>query len=466
MWLESSRPTPQSPAFSTTILAVLVAQGSASEPIAHRRALDGREAPALATARAHAALDERPKPDRLFRNIEFLRLWGGQTVSSVCTGIVKLAAPLLVLALTESPTMAGLVGGALTFPMIFLGLPAGALVDRWDRRRVMIVCDAVRCLAVLTVPIAWLLGLLNGWLLFAVALALGSAQSFYNICQIAALPRVVARRQLNAAQALNSTSEGVATLASPGLGGMIVALGPTVVIGGVLAYCANGLTFLVSLVALLGIRTPFQARRSREAQRGIMRSIVEGLQFVYDERPIRLLMVLNGLHRFGFAPVMLIVVVLARQDLGLDPPGIGLLFSVAGSGGLCGAAMTPWLRRRIPVGLHMIGIVMLHGLALGLAALSPTIWLMAIGLFLAGMMETMVGVTQVSYRLALIPDALQGRVNSVYRLVSFATMSFGMVSGGILIDLYGPRLTLGLVAAWIGAMAAGAALSAIRTLRE
>ena len=443
-----------------------MAQGSASEPIARRRALDGREAPALATALPHAVPDEGPRPDRLFRNVEFLRLWGGQTVSSVGTGIVKLAAPLLVLALTESPTMAGLVGGALTFPMIFLGLPAGALVDRWDRRRVMIVCDAVRCLAVLTVPIAWLLGLLNGWLLFAVALALGSAQSFYNICQIAALPRVVARRQLNAAQALNSTSEGVATLASPGLGGMIVALGPTVVIGGVLAYCANGLTFLVSLVALLGIRTPFQARRSREAQRGIMRSIVEGLQFVYDERPIRLLMVLNGLHRFGFAPVMLIVVVLARQDLGLDPPGIGLLFSVAGSGGLCGAALTPWLRRRIPVGLHMIGIVMLHGLALGLAALSPTIWLMAIGLFLAGMMETMVGVTQVSYRLALIPDALQGRVNSVYRLASFATMSFGMVSGGILIDLYGPRLTLGLVAAWICAMAIGAALSGIRGLRD
>ena len=80
--------------------------------------------------------------------------------------------------------MAGLVGGALTFPMIFLGLPAGALVDRWDRRKVMIVCDTVRCLAVATVPIAWSLDLLNGWLLLAVALALGSAQSFYNICQV------------------------------------------------------------------------------------------------------------------------------------------------------------------------------------------------------------------------------------------------------------------------------------------
>jgi MFS family permease len=449
---------------SSTIVAVLVA------PARHRTPACGRssylEAPTLATLSTYAPSEERPKPDRLYRNIEFLRLWGGQTVSSVGSGIVKLAAPLLVLALTESPTMAGLVGGALTFPMVFLGLPAGALVDRWDRRKVMIVCDTVRCLAVLSVPAAWMLDLLNGWLLFGVALALGSAQSFYNICQIAALPRVVTRRQIPVAQALNSTSEGVATLASPGLGGMIVALGPTAVVGGVLAYCVNGLTFMVSVAALLGIKTPFQARRSADAQRGIMRAIVEGLRYVYEEHAIRLLMILNGVHRFGFAPVMLTVVVLARRDLEMDPAGIGLLFSVAGSGGLCAAAVTPWLRRRVPLGWHMISVVGVHGLALGLVALAPSILLIVVGLFVAGMMETMTGIVQVSYRLALIPDALQGRVNSVYRLLSFGAMSFGAVAGGILIDLYGPRVTMGVIAAWIGAMALASACSAIRSLRD
>ncbi|MFN8634214.1 MAG: MFS transporter [Chloroflexota bacterium] len=413
-----------------------------------------------------APVEERPKPERLFRNSEFLRLWGGQTVSSVGSGIVKLAAPLLVLALTESPTMAGLVGGALTFPMIFLGLPAGALVDRLDRRKVMIACDSVRCLAVLTVPLAWALDLLNGWLLLVVAMALGSAQSFYNICQVAALPRVVLRRQISAAQALNSTSEGVATLASPGLGGAIVALGPTVVIGGILAYCVNGVTFLVSVIALLGIKTPFQASRPRAAQPGMMRAIVDGLRYVYDEHSIRLLMILNGVHRFGFAPVMLTVVVLARQELGLTPAGIGLLFSVAGSGGLSAAALTPWLRRRVPVGWHMIVIVGMHGLALGLAAFSSSIWGVVVGLYFAGMMETMSGIVQVSFRLALIPDALQGRVNSVYRLLSFGAMSFGTATGGILIDLYGPRPTLGAIAAWIVTMSLLAACSAIRTVRE
>ncbi|MCC7371902.1 MAG: MFS transporter [Chloroflexi bacterium] len=420
----------------------------------------------IAQAPEAPAAEERPKADRLFRNVEFLRIWGGQTISSVGSGVVKIAAPLLVLALGESPTMAGLVGGALMFPMIFLGLPAGALVDRWDRRKVMIVCDTSRCIAVMTVPLAWMLGLLTGWWLLAVALALGSAQSFYNICQVAALPRVVQKRQIASAQALNSTSEAVAQLASPGLGGMIVQLAPTAVIGGVLAYCVNGGTFMVSVLALLGIRTPFQASRPRAGQAGIMQSIRDGLHYVWREYAIRMLMVLNTVHRFGFAPVMLTVVVLARQDLGFEPAQIGLLFSVAGSGGLSAAAITPWLRRRIPVGWHMIGIVGVHALALALVTVSSSVLLIGLGLYFAGMMETMTGITQVSYRLALIPDAIQGRVNSVYRLLSFGAMSFGTALGGFLIDLYGPRPVMGLIAGWIGLMAVAGALSGVRSLRE
>lgn len=395
-----------------------------------------------------------------------MRLWGGQTVSSVGQGIVKLAAPLLVLALTESPTLAGLVVGALNVPMIFLGLPAGALVDRWDRRKVMMTCDVGRCVAVLTVPLMWLSGLLEGWWLLVVALALGSAQSFYTICQISALPRVVAKRHIPAAQALNATSESVAQLVSPGLGGLIVAAGSTAVVGGVMAYGVNGLTFLVSVLALAGISTPFQGARSRAEQPSILRSIREGVRFVVRDRAIRMLMVLNGLQRMGFAPLMLTVVVLARDDLGLDPVQIGMLFMVSGAGGLTGAAVTPWLRRHVPIGRHVVGAVSLHAIALGVVTVAPNVWLMLPGLYLAGLMELTNGVSQVSYRVALIPDAIQGRVNSVYRMTSFGSMSVGTALGGLLIDLYGPRTMMGIIASWLGVVAIGAALSGIRSLRD
>ncbi len=382
------------------------------------------------------------------------------------TGIVKLAAPLLVLALTESPTLAGLVVGALSFPMVFLGLLAGALVDRWDRRRVMLVCDSIRCLAVTSVPIAWYLDVLSGWWLLVVALALGSAQSFYTLCQVSALPMVVTRRQIPAAQALNSSSESVAQLLSPSLGGLIVAAGPTVIIGCVLAYLVNSFTFLCSVLALIGIRTPFQGRRSRKEQLGLRQSIAQGLRYIIGERSIRLLMIFNGLYRFATSPVMLTIVVLGRDDLGLDPTSIGLIFTVAGGGGLLGAACTPWIRRNVPIGWCTVGVAFVHAASLGVVWLAPSVWLMLPGLFVGSMMEIITGSTQVSYRLALIPDAIQGRVNSVYRLVAFGCTATGTALGGFLIDVYGPRQVIGMIAAWLAVVAAGSAMSGLRALKD
>ena len=114
----------------------------------------------------------------------------------------------------------------------------------------------------------------------------------------------------------------------------------------------------------------------------------------------------------------------------------------------------------------MVAIVAVHALALGIVAASEWIPLVVFGLFFGGMMETMTGITQVSFRLALIPDAIQGRVNSVYRLGSFGAMSIGTAAGGLLIDLYGPRPVLWIIAASIGVIAVGSALSGIRTLRD
>jgi predicted MFS family arabinose efflux permease len=110
--------------------------------------------------------------------------------------------------------------------------------------------------------------------------------------------------------------------------------------------------------------------------------------------------------------------------------------------------------------------VAVHAVSLTLVAAASSVWLVMLGLFFEGMMETMTGIVQVSFRLALIPDAIQGRVNSVYRLCSFAAMTVGTAGGGLLIDLYGPRPVLWLIAMSIGVIAVGAALSGIRTLRD
>src|SRR6185312_10013 len=127
----------------------------------------------------------------LWRNLDFLLLWSGQTVSTLGTNISALALPLLVLALTHSPALAGLLAAARQLPYLLLSLPAGALVDRWDRKRTMIYCDLLRWLAVGSVPLAFVLGHLTLIQLYLVAFIEGTAYVLFSLAQISALPHVV-----------------------------------------------------------------------------------------------------------------------------------------------------------------------------------------------------------------------------------------------------------------------------------
>ncbi|HEX2036652.1 MAG TPA: MFS transporter [Chloroflexota bacterium] len=402
--------------------------------------------------------------NRLWRNGDFLRLWYGQVVSSMGSGMSRLALPLLVLALTGSPVQAGLIGAAQTVPFLVLGLPAGALLDRWNRKTVMIVCDVARCLAFGSVPLAWALGGLTTAHLYLVALVHGTALVFFTIAQLAALPRVVPTPQLAEAHALNTASEGIATLVSPGVGGLLIGLAPTTAAGAALAYLVDSVSYAVSAASLHGIKSPFQTQLGTTPDKGLQRQIVEGLRFLWVRVDLRWLIVVNTLHRTCFAPVQLAVVVLAGQTFQADPRTIGLLFSAAGAGGLTAAAFTPRLRRRVSVGHSMLGLTALHALGLAVVATAPTPLVAAAGMFIAGAMENMTGIVQVTYRLAVIPDALQGRVNSSYRLVSFTGVTIGTALGGLLLAATDPRVVLALLAGGIALIAAGVAVSPIRRL--
>ena len=400
----------------------------------------------------------------LWRNADFLRLWAGQVISTIGSGISRLALPLLVLALTGSAVQAGLIGAAQQIPFVILGLPAGALLDRWNRKVVMLACDAARLLAFGSVPLAWAFGSLTLPHLYAVALIHGTALVFFNIAQLAALPRVVPKEQLADAHSLNTASEGIGTLISPGIGGVLIGLAPTVAAGAALAYSVDAASYAVSLASLALIRPPFQTQRASPPLRQIHRQIVEGWRWIWDRADLRWMMPVNTLHRTMFAPVQLAVVLLGTRSLGADPAALGLLFSAAGAGGLAASIFTPSLRRRVTVGHCMIGLTAAHALALFLVAGAPHIAVAAAGLFIAGAMENMTGIIQVSYRLVVIPDALQGRVNSSYRFVSYCGMTLGTALGGVLLDVLDARTVLALLAVAIAAVSVMAFLSPLRRI--
>jgi len=403
----------------------------------------------------------------LWRNRDFVLLWSGQSVSRLGGRVSAIALPLLVLALTHSPTQAGLIAATQSLPYLLLGLPAGALVDRWDRKRVMILCDLARFLALGSIPLAYVLGSLGVGQLYGVALVAGIALVFFDAAEIASLPRVVPADQLSRATGFNATAESATYLAGPGIAGALISLARTTVGGCALAYLVDSLSYLASVISLGFIHMSSGEERPRTPRaalstRALRAEIAEGVRFLWGERHLRMIAVLAiGINLLD-GPLLLAIIVLARQDLHAGAGTIGLILSLAGAGELLGSFIAPWIQARVRVGYTLIGAIAVWALVMPLEAAANSPVMLTVGAALADMMIPIYNVTQVSYRLSLIPDALQGRVNSAFRLPSYGSGLMGTALGAVLLGMLGPRPVLWLITIGLGASALAASLTPLR----
>ncbi len=387
-----------------------------------------------------------PTSRPLWRNRDFLLLWSGQTVSVLGTNISTLALPLLVLALTHSPAQAGLMTAMRLLPYLLFSLPAGALVDRWDRKAVMIRCDLMRWIALGSVPLAFSLGHLTLIHLYIVAFLEGTAYVFFSLAQIAALPQVVLSAHLPQAYALDTTTEYIGQLLGPSLGGFIISLAPIVAIGAVLAYLADCASYLVSIFSLLFIRVSFQKERATSKKPALRKEIAEGLRFLWQKPLLRIMVILSTFVNFLLSPVTLVVIVLTQNTLHINVQTLGLILSAGGVGGVIGGTIAPWIRSHLRFGQIIIGSVVIWAAANVLLTLAPSSLLLIVGVGLTSLMWPIFGVALVSYRLSVTPDHLQGRVNSAYRFLSYGSEPLGAALAGVLLVPLGPRVVLALIA--------------------
>jgi MFS family permease len=407
-----------------------------------------------------ASQEQSVQKRSLWRNRDFLLLMSGQAVSVLGTNISVIALPLLVLAITHSPAQAGLLTAARQIPYLFFSLPAGALVDRWDRKATMIRCDLLRWLALGSVPLAFALGHLTLAQLYIVAFIEGTAFVFFSLAQISALPQVVEQEHIPRAYALDTTIENVGMLLGPSVGAFIIGLAPVIEIGAVLAYLADSISYLVSVISLRFIRVTFQEEREKPARSGgvtaLRKEIAEGLRFLWSQPILRIMVLLSTTINFLISPVTLVVIVLARNTLHLDVQTLGFIVSAAGIGGLLGAFAAPWLRERLRFGQIIIGSVFLWVVAIVLLAVAQSPVPMILGSGLIGLIWGPFGVTLVTYRLSLTPDYMQGRVNSAYRFFSYGAEPLGAAVGGFLLVVLSPRTVLAIIA--LGLALAGIAV--------
>src|SRR5579883_3219020 len=418
----------------------------------------------------------------VWRNRDFIILLAGQIVSLAGTGASQLAFPLLVLWLTHSPTQMGIEAALYLLPYVALCLPVGALVDRWDRKRVMIVCDGGRALLLFSVGLGDMLGWLTIWQLYVVSILQGTLFCCFDLAATAALPQVAPAEQLATASSAYAATLNGSQLVGPALGGFLYSLSRAV------PFLTDAISYLLSAFSLCWIRTPFQqsvrperapqsshhaagqvSQRASPALRGsrivatpsvpsvgaalpphvslvparvsLRRDVADGLTWLWRHSLLRSLALLSGGANLVLAAFPLVCFVLARHAQA-NAIVTGIILASAGAGGVLGSLLSARLLRRVPFEWLFLGGLAGAAVIWLLMALVTAPWLIALGALSAMTSEQVASMAQYTLRLRLIPDELQGRVNSAYRLLLLLSQPVGLAVGGALLDQLGVQATL------------------------
>src|SRR3989440_12131114 len=396
------------------------------------------------------------RPVSLWRNRDYLLLWLGQAISSLGTGISQFAFPLLVLALTHAFAAAGFAGALGQLPYLLFSLPAGAMVDRWDRKRVMIVCTLGLALCIASIPVAILSGHLTHIQLYIVSFLMGTLFVFYELAELAALTQVVPKVHLSTAVAQNEAVFSTVSLLAPSLGGVLLSIGK------LFPFVADGISYLVLLGSLLRIRSTFQEERSTDSYH-LLRDVRAGISWLWSHVVVRSLAFLAGYLDVARIGGILIVYAIARQHQ-ISLILVGVILTAGGCGNLTGTVLSSLIQRRIRFGWALGSMLILFVLLwplYGVASSSIFLGIVVAGLAL---IDSISAILISSYRLAMVPDELQGRVGSVYRLIVFGSLALGQVVVGQCLDHFGILMTVGIL--WSGLILFALLMLASSQLRQ
>ncbi len=393
---------------------------------------------------------------RLSRNRDYRLLWGGRAAAETGVSATTIAFPLLVLAVTGSAAQSGLVLGTIATAQLIAGLPAGALADRWDRKTIMLACEAAQAVAAASLVAAIWYGVVGVVHLVAVAAVIGVCAALFEPAEDASLPTIVPDEQLPSAVAMNSARSNLGHLSGTAAGGILFAVGRFV------PFAADLLTHLAALAALSFVRLP-RRPPSREPAGHLGREIATGLAWVWGQRHIRVTAICAVVLNLFFSAFYLVVIVLARTR-GVPSAEVGVMAAMLGAGGIAGALVAPVLRRRMSPYTSIAGVFWALTLLTPLASLMDSGYLLGALFFAMALLPPTANMTIITEQLLLTPDELRGRLSGVIGLLTGIAGAAGPVLGGALTELLSGRGAVLACTAGIAAITVPVTLSA--TLRR
>ena len=399
----------------------------------------------------------------------FLSLWIGQSVSVVGSQITGLAIPVLAVTyLHANEFQMGLLNAADTSAFLVFGLLAGALVDRWIKRQVMLVADLVRMLVVAVIPILWMLDVLNVYQLMGVGAVLSVATVFFDVSYQSYIPILLPKEYIGIGNSRLEISGQISGIAGPGIVGALLTFLKAPVL-----LAIDAASFLVSAISLWFIKDREQPKPKAERQ-PIFREIGEGLKFVWNQRLIRAISFTTSTSNMFSTIVgtMFALYLLKPEFLNLGTAGFGILMSIGSIGGLLGASATPKLIKLVGEGPVVVLSATLSGIV---QFLIPLAWYipheyaiipLAAQSFFTSFLALTYNITQVTARQRLCPERLLGRMNASIRFMVWGSMPIGALIAGALGTVYGVLPTI-----WIGVIfglfsACFVLFSPLRTMRK
>ncbi|GAT70185.1 MFS transporter [Planomonospora sphaerica] len=401
---------------------------------------------------------------QLRRNVRFQLLWLGSAVSQLGSELTRLAMPLLVLALTGSPGLAGVVAGARTVAFVLVQLPAGVWVDRWDRRRTLITAQG--CQAVVSALLAALIltGRAQAWHFVALAVLDGLCAAFIGPVQDTAIRGIVPPGQLHTAYAQEEARTHAAGLIGPPLGGLLYGLGRAV------PFVVDAVTFLAATLCYVLAKVPRRpadrpgtspgkdGEGRRPARRGMRREAGEAVAWLWRRKGLRevtaAVMVLNLLGGAFLIPLIVLV-----GERGGDAFTTGAVLAGLGVGGLVGSLLSGRISRLLPPGRLLPVVVAVFGVALAATALPWGTWWPMVPLAFITLSTPSLNVVMNVVIARMVPEEMLGRMGAVLSTGGMALKPLGPVLGGALAAALGGAAALVVLGGLLGLTAAAAVLS-------
>jgi MFS family permease len=408
-----------------------------------------------------------PAKTSLWRDRNFTTFWAGQALGQFGAQLGQLALPVLAVTLLQaSEFQVGVLNAAGLAAFLAVGLPAGAWVDRWLKRRTMITADLVRMAAMATVPLLWWSGSLEIWHLYAVAGILGTATVFFDVAYQSYVPVLLPAPHVQEANSKLEATAQIARIGGPAAGGALLA-----VVSAPVLFVGEAAGYLLSAV-FLGRTRDSEERVPAAVRRPLPVEIREGLSFVVRHPLISRIAACTGGMNFSGMLIYTLMPVLVLRNLGLGPQGMGLIMTLGAVGGLLGAVLAPRVASRLGEGSAIPMCAVASSVFVLLVPLAGAVSEPVASLVLLGVSEIGFGfsvlvynILQLTMRQRVCPPRLLGRMNASIRFAVWGVMPLAALASGYLGEHLGlvPTMLIGAAGSFLAT--APVIFSPLRTMR-